>query len=98
MNSIKILDKNGNYNNWTIDYDMDYYYELIKMRLKNPFYKIFCITLLTFLLTLSNRSYFASGENSKLRIVQDTTIVNVCLTFAGDVMQHMPQINSAYDY
>jgi len=28
MNSIKILDKNGNYNNWTIDYDMGYYYEI----------------------------------------------------------------------
>ncbi|MFA6924504.1 MAG: CapA family protein [Bacteroidales bacterium] len=67
------------------------------MKLKNYFYKIFCIALLAFLITLSNKSYFVSGENSKLRIIQDTTVVNVCLMFAGDVMQHMPQICSAYD-
>ncbi len=61
------------------------------------FYKIFRIILLAFLINLGNRNYFVSGENSKLRKIQDTTIVNVCLMFAGDVMQHMPQINSAYD-
>ncbi|MDD5570695.1 MAG: CapA family protein [Bacteroidales bacterium] len=67
------------------------------MKRKNSLYKIFCITLLAVLITLSNRSYFVSGENSKLRIIQDTTVVNVCLMFAGDVMQHMPQVYSAYD-
>ena len=69
---------------------------------KNFLYLSFA--LLFTALSCSGRSSYRQPENTSEKPEEDTTVYRVTLLVAGDIMQHMPQINAAkrpngtYDY
>jgi poly-gamma-glutamate synthesis protein (capsule biosynthesis protein) len=63
------------------------------------FKKASSIGLLLFLI-IFNDSFFASERNNKKpenRLNQNDSIISIKLVFTGDIMQHLPQVISAYD-
>ena len=73
---------------------------IIKQFKRIYFFRTFSFLLILFFIIFNENGYFASGENFKSfknSKQQENPLISIKLIFVGDIMQHMPQVLSAFD-